>query len=224
MPPERVVPWDWPLDLLDVARSSAKPYPHGEPLALCYVGTVSRAKGVWDLVEAVRLLREHGEDAVLDVAGDGEIDEMSSLVHRHGLHQHVTLHGRVGGDQVMALMRRSSFVCVPSHHAYPEGLPLTIYEAMASGTPLVTSDHPMFKGVVRHLTNGFVFRAGRPAHLASVIRGAWHDEHAYELVSKNAAADYPTLGLSTLWGDVIQRWVKGTPEDYAYLADHALAR
>jgi glycosyltransferase involved in cell wall biosynthesis len=120
-------------------------------------------------------------------------------------------------------MRRSSFVCVPSHHGYPEGLPLTIFEAMASGTPLVASDHPMFRGVVRDGSNGFVFQAGKPGRLASTVRRAWNDVAAYEGVSRRAAAEYPTLGLSALWGDVLERWVRGAPEDVVYLAENSLA-
>ena len=42
-------------------------------------------------------------------------------------------------------MSAHDIVIVPSRHDYPEGLPMTIYEALAMRTPLVVSDHPMIK-------------------------------------------------------------------------------
>jgi glycosyltransferase involved in cell wall biosynthesis len=222
VPPEKVVPWDWPLDLLDLAKTSAKLRPTNGALTLCYVGMISEAKGVWDLLQAVGLLRREGQEVFLELAGEGDRQEMWSLVQRYGLQHHFRYHGSLGGSEVIGMMQRSSFVCIPSHHAYPEGLPLTLYEAMASGTPIIASNHPMFRGVVRDGMDGFVFRAGSPAQMASTIRRAWGDVGAYRRVSSNAAAKYPRLGLSTLWGDILERWVRGTPDDFQYLSENSL--
>ncbi len=132
--------------------------------------------------------------------------------------------GRLGGDEILERMAAADFVCIPSRPAYPEGLPLTIYEAMASGTPIVASDHPMFVGVVRDGDTGFVFPAGDPARLADVVRDAWDDPVGYERVSRNAAAAYATLGLSTLWADLLERWVRGIPDDLSWLESRALGQ
>ena len=220
--PGKVVPWDWPLDLLEMADASAKPYPTGGELRLCYAGSITRIKGVWDAVEAVKALRERGHDASLDIAGGGQTEYLETLVERHGLRGHVTHRGRVGVGDILRMMRDSAFVCVPSRHSCPEGLPLTLYEAMASGTPIVASDHPMFKGVVRDGETGFVFRAGSPKRLASAVLRGWQDHQRYELVSSTAAAAYRGLGLDTLWGDIVVRWVRGAPEDLEWLRRSSL--
>jgi len=41
-------------------------------------------------------------------------------------------------------MRSADAIVIPSRHEYPEGLPLTIYEALAARTPIVASDHQCF--------------------------------------------------------------------------------
>ena len=41
-----------------------------------------------------------------------------------------------------------------------EGLPLTIYEALAARTPIIASDHPMFRGALVHQENALVYPAG----------------------------------------------------------------
>jgi glycosyltransferase involved in cell wall biosynthesis len=217
-----VIPWDWPLDLLELAASSTKVRPADGKLRLCFAGAIEPTKGVWDALKALQVLRRRGEDASLEIAGAGQVDAMVAAANRYGVRDHVMVRGRIGCDQIIEMMQRSSFVCVPSHHAYPEGLPLTLYEAMASGTPLVASDHPMFKGLVRDGQTGFVFRAGSPTRMASAIQRGWQDKEAYSHVSSTAAATYPTLGVTPLWGDLVLRWVRGDPGDVSWLSSNSM--
>lgn len=219
----RVIPWDWPLDLTGLARSGRSAPARGKRVRLCYAGSLHKIKGVWDLLEAVSILRDGGQEVVLDIAGAGDAEELWRRIDRLGLRDLVTVLGRVGGDEILEMMRSADFVCVPSRHSYPEGLPLTIYEAMASGTPLVTSDHPMFAGVVRDGETGFVFRAGRPGQMASAVLRAWGDTQVYDHVSTTAAQAYERLGLDTLWGELVQRWVRGDPQDREWLDGRTLA-
>ena len=221
--PSRVIPWDWPLDLKMMAESSARPHPGAGEARLCYVGSLERTKGVWDVLVALRLLRIAGVPASLDLAGSGNERRLNQLVHWLGLRQHVRFHGRLGGEEVVGLMRASEFVVVPSWHSYPEGRPLTIYEAMASGTPIVASDHPMFASAVRHDATGFVYRARRPDLLALTVRRAWRDATRYGHVSATAAAHYPALGHPTLWGDLLLRWLGDSDEDRAWLRERTVA-
>lgn len=223
--PSKVVAWDWPLDLLELARSSARGLPATGEVRLCYVGSINRSKGVWDVVGAVGMLRRQGVDARLEIAGAGASEELVSLVERLGLADVVHLRGRLGGDEVIAMMRASTFVCVPSRHSYPEGLPLTIFEAMASGTPLIASDHPMFRGIVRHRETGFVFRSGPGAarRMARTVRSAVRRPVRYRQVSTTSADTYRRLGLPVLWGDLVSRWVHDEPDDREWLAHNSLA-
>ncbi|MGB3762662.1 MAG: glycosyltransferase [Ornithinimicrobium sp.] len=213
----KVIAWDWPLDLLDLADSSARTLPQQEPMRLCFAGSISAAKGVWDLVEAVAQLRGRGVDATLEVAGSGDTERLNALVQKCRLSGSVRHLGRVGGDEVIAMLQRATFACVPSRHAYPEGLPLTLYEAMAAGTPIIASDHPMFSGVIEDGETGFVFRAGSSKGIVAAALRGWADPPLYESVSFAAARQYREIGLTTLWGDVVGAWVRDRPDDRAFL-------
>ena len=57
-------------------------------------------------------------------------------------------------------MHAHDAVVVPSQHAYPEGLPMTIYDAYCSRSPLIASDHPMFRSKVIDDETAVVFGAG----------------------------------------------------------------
>ena len=53
-----------------------------------------------------------------------------------------------------ALMAQSHVVCLPS--SYGEGVPRVLLEAAASGRPIVTTDSPGCREVVRHNQNGLL--------------------------------------------------------------------
>ena len=120
-------------------------------------------------------------------------------------------------------MRRVDAVLVPSRPAYPEGLPLTIYEALCARTPIVASDHPMFAGHLVDRDSAMVFRAGDPRDFADAIQRVTDDPVAYRALSARSAATWRAMQLPVRWGDLIHRWLADTPEDRAWIAAHTLA-
>lgn len=222
VPPERVIPWDWPLDLVDEARRAPKVRARTDQISMFYAGGISEAKGVGDLVRSLAILKRQGIDANVALAGPGELAWVNALAIRLGVRSEVSALGRVECDRVFDLMSKADLVCVPSRWGYPEGLPLTIYEAMASGTPLLASDHPMFAGVVRNGETGLTFRAEDPRDLARAVRQVWFDRDLYAHLSLQAAEAYPSMGLSPLWGELLTRWVLSEPDELGWLVKESL--
>ena len=88
-------------------------------------------------------------------------------------------------------MRSHDAVVVPSRWAYPEGLPMTLYEALCTRTPLITSDHPMFALKIRDGYNALVFPQRDPEALAKRIAELMRSPELYSRLSINSmgAAD-----------------------------------
>ena len=83
-------------------------------------------------------LRQHTTNWLAVVAGDGpDLDWLRSFVKQHGLSDHVRLLGAVSNDHVAGLMAAADIFFLPSQW---EGIALSIYEAMASGLPIVGAD------------------------------------------------------------------------------------
>jgi len=119
-------------------------------------------------------------------------------------------------------MRDADVVLIPSRHEYPEGLPLTIYEALAARTPIVASDHPMFRGALVHQRSALIFPAGESEALAAAIRRLGADRTLYAQLSANSSAAWEALQLPVTWGELIERWLSDEPADREWLLEHRL--
>ena len=110
-----------------------------DPFVL-YVGNIRPHKNVERLIEAFALVRTGPlANTKLLIIGD-EISKYPTLrraVHEGKLHKHVRFLGYVGGDTLAALYRLATVFAFPSLY---EGFGLPPLEAMASGTPVVTSN------------------------------------------------------------------------------------
>ena len=165
--PEKIIPWDWPASSRPSDFSARELRPSG-PFTVLYVGSVSNAKGVGDLLEAASQL-DHGT-AIRNVRFRVVGKDVGGAMQKHSdqlnLSNIVTFAGLIPNEDIISEMRRADIVVVPSRHEYPEGMPLTIYEALSARTPIVASDHPMFGRVLIDQETAVIFKAGNSEHLA----------------------------------------------------------
>jgi glycosyltransferase involved in cell wall biosynthesis len=105
-----------------------------------YVGNIKPHKNLVRLIEAFEALRREGfDDLKLLIIGD-EISKWPALrraVHRLKLHKHVRFLGFQSDETLASLYRLAAVFVFPSLY---EGFGLPPLEAMASGTPVVTSN------------------------------------------------------------------------------------
>jgi glycosyltransferase involved in cell wall biosynthesis len=105
-----------------------------------YVGNIKPHKNLVRLIEAFHALRRAElADLKLLIIGD-EISKLPALrraVHVHKLHKHVRFLGYLPDEMLAILYRLASVFVFPSLY---EGFGLPPLEAMASGTPVVTSN------------------------------------------------------------------------------------
>src|SRR3954470_8493256 len=106
-----------------------------------YAGNIKPHKNLERLIEAFHILRQDGDlgHVKLLIIGD-EISKYATLrraVHKYKLHKHVRFFGFVPDKTLAVLYRLARVFVFPSLY---EGLGLPPLEAMASGTPVITSD------------------------------------------------------------------------------------
>jgi glycosyltransferase involved in cell wall biosynthesis len=105
-----------------------------------YAGNVKPHKNLERLIEAFHLVRRRGLDHLKLVLIGDEISRYASLrraVHRHQLHKYVRFLGYLPEETLAVMYRLAGVFVFPSLY---EGFGLPPLEAMASGTPVVTSN------------------------------------------------------------------------------------
>jgi glycosyltransferase involved in cell wall biosynthesis len=122
----------------DVVRVRER-YQLHDPFVL-YAGNVKPHKNLERLIEAFDLVRARGLDRLKLVLIGDEISKYAALrraVHQHRLHKHVRFLGYMPYETLAVMYRLAGVFVFPSLY---EGFGLPPLEAMASGTPVVTSN------------------------------------------------------------------------------------
>ncbi|MFZ2853188.1 MAG: glycosyltransferase family 4 protein [Rhodocyclaceae bacterium] len=109
-----------------------------KPLRLLYIGRFSYQKGLSDVLRGLQLVRLHGIEANLTIAGSGpEESALHQLVERLGLGKLVTFSGPVFDEAKIKLLGAADVFLLPTFHS--EGLPYALLECMAAGVPPITT-------------------------------------------------------------------------------------
>lgn len=143
--------------------------PPPAPIRIVLIARMLWDKGVGEFIEAARQLTDAGINARFilvgapDPANPGSVPEekLRNWQGRPG----IEWLGR--RDDIPAVLQTAHIACLPS---YREGLPKSLLEAAACGLPIVTTDSPGCREVVRDGLNGFLVPI-RDAHsLASALK------------------------------------------------------
>lgn len=134
------------------------------------VGRLVEKKGFGDLLEACALLRAAGREFECLIVGAGPLEATLRDQRRAlGLDAQVQLLGPRPQAEVMALLRGAALFaapCLVAPDGDRDGLPTVLLEAMALGTPCLTTDVTGIPEIVRHRDTGWTVPPRDPAALA----------------------------------------------------------
>jgi glycosyltransferase involved in cell wall biosynthesis len=219
--PEKLIPWDVPHPF-DPASWEPKKLSSRRPFKAIYVGSIMEGKGVPELIRAIALIRrDKGMEVHCTLAGLGDVSKMQAVGRKLGVADLLAFVGLIGNTDVFKMMVAADLVIVPSRTGYPEGFPLTMFEAIASRTPIVCSDHPVFRPVIADGRNASVFSAGDYRSLAAAIQRTLDDPALYAELSSNAKLTWEALKGPADWRTMIVKWVMEGPSS-PWIRDHLL--
>lgn len=217
---QKLIAWDVPHPF-EPSSHAPKTLQAKDQYSMMYVGSIQEDKGVGDIIRAIALLRTRGLNLGCTFAGLGDLDGMQTLGRELGVVDALTFVGLIGNPTAFEHMVNSDVVVVPSRQRYTEGFPLTMFEAIASRTPIVCSDHPMFR---LHMIDGMsasVFKGGDSASLAAAIERTLRDAALYFRLSAAADATWSSLKGPADWRSMLVHWaVDASPS--SWMRQHAL--
>lgn len=152
---------------VDLAEFSVRPEPQGAPVVIL-ASRLLWDKGVGEFVEAAREIRKTGIKVRFALVGMSDAENPSAISDAQlkawaedGL---VELWGH--RNDMPEVMASAHVVCLPS---YREGLPKVLIEAASCGRPIVTTDVPGCREVVKDGHNGFLVPAGSASELTAAL-------------------------------------------------------
>jgi glycosyltransferase involved in cell wall biosynthesis len=155
----------------------------GSAVRILFLARLERAKGIFETIDAVKILAERGRDVRLDIAGDGSAaEEVRARVSACGaLDGRIRMLGYVQGESKRRALAESHIYCFPSH---TEGMPLSVLEAMALGLPVVTRLVGGIKDFFQDGVMGYAVNGPDPVALADRLDALMADREAMAAMAR----------------------------------------
>ena len=179
---------------IDTKRFAPAPYPDLEErgaVVFLLVARLLRDKGIAEYAEAARALKADHPAARFQLLGGSDFTNSSSLPretaerwHEEGLVEYLGTSG-----DVRPVVAQAHCIVLPS---YREGAPRTLIEGAAIGRPLIATDVPGCREVVREGENGFLCPPRSSEGLADAMRrflALSHEERAAMGLNSRALAE-----------------------------------
>jgi glycosyltransferase involved in cell wall biosynthesis len=146
-----------------------EPQEAGEPIYhfpyFLFVGLLEEHKGALNLVEAFCQAKEE-IDANLLIVGSGSLkDRLHQIIAQNSCQSRVKLLGKISDRRVLTnLYTNALALVIPS--IWPENAPLVALEALACGTPVITSDKGGLPEIAGKVDPSLIFKD----ELRSILR------------------------------------------------------
>ncbi|MDG6934164.1 MAG: glycosyltransferase family 4 protein [Nitrososphaerota archaeon] len=158
---------------------------------ILYVGRLVKRKGVDDLIEAFKIIKERIPDVVLEIVGDGpERRQLMNLADSENLGSYILFRGILTGEDLDQAYERSLIVVLPSKKVEDdfadEGLGLSLIEGSMHGKPLVGTRSGGIPEIIVDGYNGLLVPEADPASLAEAIMKLLEDEQFATDLGRNS--------------------------------------
>ena len=170
---------------------------------LCVARLVGR-KGVGDLIDAVKLIRQRHENFKMVFVGRGDKErEMRAKVEREGLSRWVEFRGMVLHFDMPAVYNQADVFVLPS---FNEGMSNAVLEAMASGLPIVTTYTGGTAEMLRG--NGIIVPMQSPDAIAKAILELWDNYALRQSMGARSRAIADTLTWQRVADDYLDLYTR----------------
>ncbi len=145
------------------------------PVRLLYVGYLKHMKGLPDLIDAMRILRDGGQDVELHLVGAGpEEESLRGQIRRLQLGESVHFHGYVQmGPALNKCYDEADIFVFPS---LSEGSPRVVLEALAHSLPVVSTPVGSVPELIEDRQSGLIVPRHDAGALALAVKSFIHDD------------------------------------------------
>lgn len=140
------------------------------PGEFAYIGTITRNRNIIGMIEAVGAVKD--TDVVLRLAGHFPVAADRDAAIGHPSWNRVRFDGWVSRDgiaDILANARAGLVVLKPVAHEM-QTLPIKLFEYMAAGVPVISSDFPIWRQIVDDAGCGLLVDPNKPKQIAEAMQ------------------------------------------------------
>lgn len=171
------------------AESSDAPSESTTPIILS-VGRLVPKKGFPVLLQALKQLADRGVKFMCFIVGSGPQEAaLHKTVEELGLQQHVDLLGKMTQEELVHYYHRANVValaCQVEANGDRDGIPNILVEAMATGTPVISTDISGIPELIRHEETGLIVPPSNPTALADGLQRLLEERTLVASLTANA--------------------------------------
>ncbi len=147
-----------------------------------FVGRLSREKGLIHLIKALSFLCQDFHDVELHLIGDGGFGEyLYKSAVKYGIEKNIVFHGKVNRNKLPIYYSAADITVLPS---LSEGLPRTMLESLACGSPFLGTKITGIEDHIRDNETGFLVEPGNTELLTSKLDMILRDREQALTVAK----------------------------------------
>lgn len=183
-------------------QALTKELPNSGRVELLYLSSLMPSKGFFDVLQAMCIIEKElpgryhlnlcGSFVGATTESSCEVTDEASLhayVKANGLSSCVSYHGQVRGEAKDQQFKQAHLFLLPTSYPW-EGQPLSIIEALAFSTPVISCYHKGIPELIEDGVNGRFVEPESPESIAQVIQSVSHDAESYKEMSHRAREHY----------------------------------
>lgn len=138
------------------------------PVDILYLSWVDRNKGIYDLLEAVLMLKKDGLNFRLNIAGKGSgYDDARKFILSNNLAEQVFFFGWAYDEDKFNLFKHSHIFVLPTHF---DGYPNSLLEAMVSGKACIATSVGSIPDMIEDYKTGLLVQKESPTELYRALK------------------------------------------------------
>lgn len=153
------------------------------PFRILFLGVITESKGVFELLEAVSILKPSFPEIKLILGGSGDLNLLNAKAEVLGIAANIETPGWIEADKKNEELANASIFALPSHH---EGLPMSMLEAMSAGKAVIVTPVGGIPEVITDGENGLLVPVKSSEVLASAIRRLFENKTLHQTLKINA--------------------------------------
>lgn len=166
---------------------------YNQTLELYYVGGITFVRGIETVVKGISELKDRGYDVVFHCVGpyeDSMMEEIKAIPEFENVKNEIHFYGSKRLDLALEMSKKCHIglsVLLPIEN-YLESYSTKIFEYMAIGLPVITSDFELYRNVIERHNCGFCVDPNDPVQLADKMEYFTKDNNAISEMGNNGIA------------------------------------